>query len=644
MLTLGMLTRALPGLHFSDDADGHAGQSRTVTGIWPAGDLLREPRPAHLPPGCLILTSADAPWWRDLSQCDWAVRTLIHLRAAALIVMPMDRAGDASAEPPLRLLAEAAGRYHLPVLFMEPKTTQEALFDVVRRMAGEDTAETESQYLLALMDHLRSPRPATVCDTRALLDHVGRMVDGYAAVVTPDQGLVSTCDELMKDVVDGTCAAPIARVRRGSVGAASVCQDGYFIQLLGAGSTPPRPVLAVARTAPYSPRMSVLLGHTATALAVQERLTRADAMDRQLGEALRLSRLAIFQQLMSGDVQAAQRSAEPLMPGFLDTDHVQIYLLDCPDHERSAALRACEQALQDCALIVQCPVYDTHLIIVAPTGADRGNDLVRDRLHHIVAATSRHFLGESRPVRLGRLPDGYQSATQALAVARYLPGHSASHNGERQLAYLVDDRAPLWAREVLKPLDPLADDDRRELTATLRHALQFGHSGAARLLGVNRKTVATRCRRAAQLLGSDLEDLQVRAVLHFALEVAQRPAQGWGLVAPPALTAVLAAPAAHAWARDLIAPLHKDGRPLLTSLRAWVTGNAHVGACSEALGLHPNTIRNHLSACEQLLGRKLVSNTGGAYDLVMALEILGDSAVDLTRGGARLLLDTRAVG
>jgi DNA-directed RNA polymerase specialized sigma24 family protein len=633
VLTLGSLIRALPGLHFSDGAAAQAAQGRHVTGIWPSGDLLREPRSTFVPPGCLILTSADAPWWRDLSQCDWAVRTLVHLRATALIVLPLDQTDSDAAEPALRLLAETAGRYRLPILFLELETGPEALFDAVRQMAGAGT--TETQYLQALMDHLRSPRLATVSDTRALLDHVGHMVDGYAAVIASDRSVVSAPDKIMQGLATGTCEESISRVQIGSVGAASVCQDGYFIQLLGIGHSSPRPVLMVARRAPYSSRMSALLGHTATALAVQERLARADAMNRQLGEALRLSRLAIFQQLMSGDVEAARRSAEPLMPGLLDTDHVQIYLLDCPNSERPAALRACERTLQGSALIVQCPVYDTHLIIVAPTGADCGNDLVRDRLRHVVATRSRHFLGESRPVRVGRLSDAYQSATQALAVARYLPDHSATHNGERQLAYLVDDSAALWARDVLRALDPLADDDRRELTATLRHALQFGHSGAARLLGVNRKTVATRCKRAAQLLGFDLEDVQVRAVLHFALEVAQRPARGWGLVSPPGIAEVLAAPAAHTWARELLAPLHEDGRPLLASLRAWVTCNTHVGACSETLGLHPNTIRNHLSACEQLLGRKLLSNSGGAYDPVMALGILGDSAVDLTHRSVR---------
>ncbi|WP_432190397.1 helix-turn-helix domain-containing protein [Streptomyces sp. Tue6028] len=636
MLTLETLVRALPGLHLSADGEGFAARSRRVTGIWPAGELVREPIASHIPPGCLMLTSTDAPWLHDLSRCDQAVRSLVHLRAAALVVLPSDRDNNGAGEPHLALLAQAASRYELPLLFLAPNVTPTALFEVVRRMAGADTKEAETKYLQALLNHLRSPRPADELGTGALLDHIGRLVDGHAAVIAPDGRLVTTSGEVMKNLVDGTCAAPITRVRKGSVGAASVSQNGYFIQLMGVGSAPPRPVLAVARRAPYSSGMSALLSYTTTALAVQERLARADSVDRQLTEALRLSRLAIFQQLMTGDVHAARRSAEPLLPGLLDTDYVQVYLVDGPDHERSTALRACEQDLGNSALIVQCPVYETQLIVVVPTGADQGNSRVRSRLRHVIAARSRYFLGESRPVRLGRLPDAYQGATQALAVARYLPDHSATQNGERQLAYLVDDTASLWARELLKPLEPLADDDRRELTATLRHSLQFGQSGAARLLGVNRKTVSTRCKRAAQLLGFDQEDLQSRALLHFVLEVAQRPAQGWGLMSAPDLAEVLASPAAQSWARKLIDPLHEDGRSLLTSLRAWIACNGHVSACSEQLGLHPNTIRNHLSACEQLLGRKLLSNAGGVHDLVLALEILEDSAVDLAHRIARL--------
>jgi hypothetical protein len=38
--------------------------------------------------------------------------------------------------------------------------------------------------------------------------------------------------------------------------------------------------------------------------------------------------------------------------------------------------------------------------------------------------------------------------------------------------------------------------------------------------------------------------------------------------------------------------------------------------------VHANTVRNHLAACEAALGRRLVGTSGGAYDVVNAMEIL----------------------
>jgi sugar diacid utilization regulator len=322
---------------------------------------------------------------------------------------------------------------------------------------------------------------------------------------------------------------------------------------------------------------------------------------------------------MNGDIDNCGKLAGTYAPGLLDTGQVQVCLLECPAARRPAVIEAVTATVGTAALVVAHPGSATRVAVVTPARPGDESTRLRQTLQAAVAPYGC-AIGQSRAVSCRNTRDAHQMASHALAVARRLPHRSVTHQGDKPLALLLGPEAAGWARWVLRRLDALPD--REVLIQAVQQALQHGHSGAARLIGVNRKTIAMRCRRAGTALGYDLTDLRARATLDLALHLALRAPQAAPPAAPPLLADLLRAPAARAWALDLLAPLRRDSRPLLETVQAWITCNGRVESCAEELKVHANTVRNHLAACEAALGRRLVGTSGGAYDVVNAMEIL----------------------
>ncbi|MEV6615684.1 helix-turn-helix domain-containing protein [Streptomyces sp. NPDC051051] len=104
-------------------------------------------------------------------------------------------------------------------------------------------------------------------------------------------------------------------------------------------------------------------------------------------------------------------------------------------------------------------------------------------------------------------------AARALARARAIRAPLVRHGARPALADLVPpDEAEAHARALLAPLD-------ETLAATLRTwlSLHGGWDRTAVALGVHRNTVRQRIARCAALLGTDLDDPDVRMELWFAL-------------------------------------------------------------------------------------------------------------------------------
>ncbi|MFB9907937.1 helix-turn-helix domain-containing protein [Allokutzneria oryzae] len=436
-----------------------------------------------------------------------------------------------------------------------------------------------------------------------LLDHAG----------TPLLAFPRTPTALLDAAADG-----IARVADGRSHSAKVDTAEHMSHALLIDERP-GPILFVARQGTLDPLAGSLVADAARLLQLRWRLERAEERRREVELAETLAREAVLHLLMVGDLGAARRVAGALRPDLADL--VRVYVVECALDARAEMAARCDEACLGRAWVVHCPVYTRHLIVLAPVDDP---DAVDDSIELALRATVRGDIrvGAGDVVPLGDVAAGYEQAFHALAVARNGPEPFVRFRGRAELATVIGPAGRAWARRTLAPLvgfipERPQDPDGRELTATLRAWLDF-HGGAARQMKIHRNTLAARVRRAAAVLGRDLDRIETRAELHLALRLLV-PAD---LSGAAGLTELLAAPAVRRWAEELLAPLlSDDARGLLTTVRAWLAADARPEAAAGALGVSVTATRKRLVRVEQLLGRSLLSGPSARYDLVLALRI-----------------------
>ncbi|MGJ5749260.1 PucR-like helix-turn-helix protein [Streptomyces puniciscabiei] len=472
-----------------------------------------------------------------------------------------------------------------------------------------------------LLDQLRP----TGRDPRRLVDWLARTVSA-SVCLQDDRGGLLAGERLPLDPV------VVAGVAAGRVSAASLGDGARHVRLVGIRQPGPGPaagaVLAVARTEPFDRRTTEILGHTAGVVELLLRERESAESARRLRRATTDLRLAILQLLMVEDTVSARRVAAGLWPGLLEQDTARVYVLEDTAEERDRLADACVDATEGRALVVRCPAVDEHVIVVGPSAE------VGERLRSLVGDRPGTFLGGSPRQRLALTATAYGQAVTALAVARFRPDRYAVYAARTRPAQLMDPEAlRIWAAAVLRPLDALAHHVRAELLATTRLGLEFTAVNAAKVLGVSRNTVRARMDRVAALLGADLSRLPVRAVVHAALntEAAQGPYDpAGGASGPPArirLAELLATGALRSWAEGLLGRLDEDGRDLRGTLRAWSRADAHAEHAARALGVHAQTVREHVRAAEGILERRLTAGGTDLYEVVLAQLVTGELPV-----------------
>ncbi|GAA2145791.1 helix-turn-helix domain-containing protein [Kitasatospora kazusensis] len=580
-------------------------------------------------------------------RADRRLRGLAAVRVAALAVpgpVPVPAA-----------LAEAAVRHGVPLLTVGPEVCWAR---VARLVDAERLREARHQLRLyeELLGHARDQGPQ---DRRVerLVDWLARAIGGCVTLSGPAPAAAppTAWHQL------AASAAAAAEVSKGRLDSAALDDGGLGIRLTAVGRTGDgggRPVLTVGLPAPFDPQAGALVTRAAELLAPLIALRRAETDRDRLAEVAADLRVGVFQLLMGGEVTLAQRAAEGLARGLLDTATARVYVLEGPADERDALARACGAATEGRALVVRCPATEQHLIVVAPledpagpardegpddsrddspnTGPDDGPGSARDdspddgwdvvglTLRRFAAGHPQRFLGGSGPLPPAQTAGAYGDAVRALAVARLAPGRAALYTVESRLTQVLDaPTAARWAAEVLRPLHAVPLVGRDQLLGTLHLGLEFPATSAGKILGVSRNTVRARLDRAAGLLGLDLSEVLGRAVLHLALRVGGSGSGPAG-PGPVALTGLLAGEGARGWAAGLLGRLEEDGRGLRGTLLGWLTANTGVERAAERLGLHPQTVRDHLRGAERLLQRQLLSGGGGVYEVALAFAALGE--------------------
>ncbi|MDH6629684.1 DNA-binding CsgD family transcriptional regulator [Streptomyces sp. LBL] len=502
-------------------------------------------------------------------------------------------------------------------------------------MAGRENRERRSEarggeeaaWARELLDHLR---PAER-DVRRVVAWLADAVQGAASLQDGSGALlagtrVAVDENLVADLVTGRIA--------------SVSWEGQRHHLRLVRVERPQPgaaaVLAVSRPAPFDRRASEVVLRTAQVLELLLRARETTAAGHRLRRAASDLRLAILQLLMVEDTVSARRVAAGLWPGLLDTDTACVYVLEGDAAARDRLAEACLDATEGQALVVRCPAVDEHVIVVTP------GESAAEALRSLIDRYPGTFLGGSVRQSLARTATAYGQAVSALAVAHFRPEKTAVY-AERTHPERLMDPAVLraWTALLLRPLDTLAHHTRAELLATTRLGLEFTAVSAAKILGVSRNTVRARMERVEGLLCTDFAHLPVRAVAHLALNtqigLSEAPAEGSGPAPASArLIDLLAGTAVRAWACDLLGRLDTDARDLRRTLRGWIAAGGNAERAAHALGMHAQTVRDHVRSAEPVLERRLLAAGSDLYEVVLAHLAVGDlepPVLDRTKPG-----------
>jgi hypothetical protein len=380
----------------------------------------------------------------------------------------------------------------------------------------------------------------------------------------------------------------------------------------------------VARPVPFDRRAAEIVTRTAGVVELLLRERELTVAAARLERATADLRLAILQLLMVEDTVSARRVAAGLWPGLLDTDAACVYVLESRAELRDRLAEECADATGGRALVVRCPAVDGHVIVVAPGSAAAG------RLRALVARHPGAFLGGSTRQSLARTAAAYGQAVSALAVARVRPDKTAVYAERTHPERLMDPVAlGAWAACLLRPLDVLPHHTRAELLATTRLGLEFTAVSAAKVLGVSRNTVRARMDRVETMLRTDFSDLTVRAAVHLALNTEAAAACTGPDRAPKApgavpLAGLLGGAAVRSWAHGLLERLAEDGRDLRRTLRAWIAADGNAERAAQQLGVHPQTVREHVRGAEPVLERRLLAAGSDLYEVVVAHLAAGD--------------------
>ncbi|MFF7446442.1 MULTISPECIES: helix-turn-helix domain-containing protein [unclassified Streptomyces] len=374
-------------------------------------------------------------------------------------------------------------------------------------------------------------------------------------------------------------------------------------------------VLAVCREAPFDRRSAQMVTHTAQVVELLLAADERTAAGRRLERATADLRLAILQLLMVQDIVSARRVAAGLWPGLLDTDSACVYVVEGTAEERDRLAEELVTATEEQALVVRCPAVDQHVIVVVP------DESVARELRAVTEGRSGTFVGGSSRQSLARTATAYGQAVSALAVAHFRPDNAAVY-AERTHPERLMDPALLhrWSAGLLRPLDALAHHTHGELLATTRLGLEFTAVNAAKVMGVSRNTVRARMERVEHLLGTDFSDLTVRALVHLALNTQVGMEQGPGGTEPEPvpLGTLLTGPALRTWALDLLGRLDPDARDLRRTLRTWIVAGGNAERAAQTLGVHAQTVREHVRSAEPVLERQLLAGGSDLYEVVLA--------------------------
>ncbi|WP_162002395.1 helix-turn-helix domain-containing protein [Streptomyces sp. CB01881] len=409
-----------------------------------------------------------------------------------------------------------------------------------------------------------------------------------------------------------------------------------FILVLDNDRTLRAPLLTAVARRPAAPDLPVLLADAVSILGLTWHAEDARRSRQRLRTADTRTREAVLRLLMDGQTAIAQDVAGALRPTLPEV--MQMYVVEGPHEARSELALRIAETNKD-AWVVPCPVYNDHMLVLAPPPPCPTAALPVWATHGSTAERLR--LGVSNPLHLRETATGYAQAFHALAAARHRTSRLSTFAGEPDLALTIGPAVAAWSDSFLSPVRShlprrTQDPDGPQLLATAGAWLRFS-SGAATALNIHRNTLAARLAHVQELLRLDLTRLADQSALALALHAAagrtasHRSDGGTGEgrpTPPPSLDELLVLPRVASWAHRQFRPLQDTGTPtpVAETIGTWLHLDAHIGHTAGALSLSESAVRKRLARAEVLLQRSLTRPPTVVHDLWLAqraLELTG---------------------
>ncbi|SEL41823.1 purine catabolism regulatory protein [Blastococcus sp. DSM 46786] len=469
---------------------------------WVHVSELADPAP-FLEGGELLLTTG-LPLTPDGDRCLEYVDRLAGAGVAALGL------GTGLSHPHVpRELVRAADERGLAVLEVPRRTPFIALSRTVSAALAADEYAAVAK-AAAVQQELTRATLGTGAPA-AVVERLARHLGGWALLVdaagTPLQAAPRSALQRAGDLVPAIDRLRAARPPAGA--ALTRPEDVVLLQSLGTGARA-RGFLAVGRRGPFPAADRSVVN--AAALLLTLRLEQSRALDG----ATALLRAALLRLLLEGQDALVGSVLGELGERLPDAPVRPLVVLGGAD-QRAAAVDSAGDAAAHAGETLFAADLDGALVILVAGGGK-----LADRSTGLTGGVAGAVLGTAEPVPWPRLADGVRQARQAAEHGR-AGGHAATAFADlagRGLGALLDPAATsAFAEATLAPLVAADRAGPGDLVDSLRIWLSCHGQWepAAARLGVHRHTMRKRIRRAAELLGRDLDDPAVRAELWLAL-------------------------------------------------------------------------------------------------------------------------------
>lgn len=448
----------------------------------------------YLMGGELVLTTG---MWlpSDLSSLEEYVDRLVDADVVAL-GFGSGVVADATPEP----LVAAAVRAGLTLVEVAEGTPFVA---VIKALSEILVAEERSELLHVHRAHQDLSRAARLGGPRGVVQTLATQVAGDVLLLDGTGRVREWSNEEATELL--TSLAPeIERVRSASQAATSIVEDDRHLalQALGTGRAA-RGVLVVSTGAALTKLQRELMSGAAAILSF--------GFDQESPTAQRRLRQAALIRLVRTGAAPAPDELAVLSEGLLAGGPLVVVAARGPKEQLVAWCEALQDLGEERALAGLIG-EEAYALVAA------GVDIAAD-----AAVGDQVVLGASRPVDPHRLRTAFDDAERAcdIAVDR---GTRVVHYADLTSGALsvADPRAARsFADQFLAPLDSYCAESGIDLRGSLITWLDHhGHfDPAAQALGLHRHTLRQRINRAAQLLDRDLEDVETRFDLWFALRV-----------------------------------------------------------------------------------------------------------------------------